>query len=74
MGALNLESVGINSYSELYRNLSYDELFAHETDDSLHGYERGIVTSTGAVAVDTGRFTGRSPKAKFFVEEDTSKG
>ena len=73
MGDLNLEGVGITSYSELFRNLSFDELFAHETDDALEGYERGIVTSSGAVAVDTGRFTGRSPKAKFFVEEDTSK-
>ena len=68
-----LEKVGITDWSELYRSPSYEELFAHETDPSLDGLERGIVTSSGCVAVDTGRFTGRSPKAKFFVEEETSK-
>jgi len=53
--------------------LSYDELFRHETDPSLEGYERGFVTNTGAVAVDTGIFTGRSPKDKYIVDEDTSR-
>ena len=68
-----LEKVGITEWSELYRNLSYEGLFEHETDPALNGLERGTLTSSGAVTVDTGRFTGRSPKAKFFVEEDTSK-
>ncbi|MEK7255813.1 MAG: phosphoenolpyruvate carboxykinase (ATP), partial [Bacteroidota bacterium] len=30
-------------------------------------------TTTGAVAVDTGKFTGRSPKDKYIVEDDTTK-
>ncbi len=69
----DLESYGITDVKELYYNLSYDELFEHETDPSNEGYARGIVTDTGAVAVDTGIFTGRSPKDKYIVEEETSK-
>ncbi len=70
MGAgLGLEQVGITEFTELYRNSSFDELFEHETDPDLDGLERGVVTSLGAVAVDTGRFTGRSPKDKYFVKD-----
>ena len=73
MSTLNLEKAGIAQAEKIFHNLSYDELFAHETDASLDGLERGVVTNTGAVTVDTGVFTGRSPRAKYFVEEDTSK-
>ena len=68
-----LRTYGIPETQEIYHNLSYDELFEHETDPSLEGFERGFETDTGAVTVDTGIFTGRSPKDKFIVEEETSK-
>ncbi len=78
--AINLEKIrqdlqkyGIGDVKDIYYNLSYEELFKHETDPSLEGYERGHVTESGSVAVDTGIFTGRSPKDKFIVEEDTSR-
>lgn len=70
----DLSSYGLDHLSEVYYNLSYDELFKHETDDSLSGFDRGFVTDTGAVAVDTGIFTGRSPKDKYIVDEETSRG
>lgn len=70
---LTLENVGIKEYKELFYNLSYDELFKHETDPSLKGYDRGVVSKLGAVAVDTGEFTGRSPKDKYIIEEETTK-
>ncbi|MBE0558643.1 MAG: phosphoenolpyruvate carboxykinase (ATP), partial [Proteobacteria bacterium] len=70
---LGLDKAGITSWSDLYRNLTYEELFQHETDSSLEGLDRGYVTSSGAVSVDTGRFTGRSPKDKYFVVEPNSK-
>ena len=38
----DLRSIGINSCSQMFYNLSYDELFKHETDASLTGYERGV--------------------------------
>ncbi len=71
--SLHLQKYGINEFKELYYNLSYDELYKHETDPSLQGYERSIVTELGAVAVETGKFTGRSPKDKYIVEEPSSK-
>jgi phosphoenolpyruvate carboxykinase (ATP) len=69
----NLRSVGIQSWTQIFYNISYDELFKHETDPSLTGYDRGVVTETGAVNVETGRFTGRSPEDKYIIVEDTSK-
>ena len=73
MSELNLNSYGIDQPAEIYHNLSYEELFNHETSPSLEGYERGTVTKLGAVAVDTGIFTGRSPKDKYIVEDSLSK-
>jgi len=70
----DLHSYGLDNVGEVYYNLSYDELFKHETDDALSGFDRGFVTDTGAVAVDTGIFTGRSPKDKYIVDEETSRG
>ncbi len=69
----DLKSYGITDVKELYYNLSYDELFEHELDPNNEGYAKGVLTDTGAVAVDTGIFTGRSPKDKYIVEEETSK-
>ena len=68
-----LISYGIPEVEEIYYNLSYDELFDHVTNPDLEGYEKGFETDTGAVAVDTGIFTGRSPKDKFIVDEETSR-
>jgi phosphoenolpyruvate carboxykinase (ATP) len=69
-----LRTYGITeTLEEIYHNLSYDELFEHETDPSLEGFERGFETDTGAVSVDTGIFTGRSPKDKHIVDEETSR-
>lgn len=73
MKKIDLEQYGITDVKNVYHNLSYDELFKHETSPNLKGYERGYVTNLGAVAVDTGEFTGRSPKDKYIVEEETSK-
>ncbi|SER26558.1 phosphoenolpyruvate carboxykinase (ATP) [Piscibacillus halophilus] len=35
--------------------------------------EEGILTSTGAVRATTGKYTGRSPKDKFIVEDEETK-
>jgi phosphoenolpyruvate carboxykinase (ATP) len=35
--------------------------------------KEGLLTSTGAVRATTGKYTGRSPKDKYIVEEDTVK-
>jgi len=68
-----LKALGISTVIQLYHNLSFDELFAHETDPQLQGYEKGQVSNLGAIAVDTGKFTGRSPKDKYIVMDGTTK-
>ncbi len=70
---IDLSVYGINNVKEIFYNLSYDELFIHETDSNLEGFDKGFVTSTGAVTVDTGIFTGRSPKDKYIVKESESE-
>jgi phosphoenolpyruvate carboxykinase (ATP) len=69
-----LKALGISRITEFFYNLSFDELFEHEIDPQLQGYEKGYVSSLGAVAVDTGRFTGRSPKDKYIVLDGATKG
>jgi phosphoenolpyruvate carboxykinase (ATP) len=69
----DLSAYGIENVKQIYHNLSYEELFKHETDPSLEGYERGFVTDSGAVTVDTGIFTGRSPKDKYIVKEEQNE-
>lgn len=70
---LNLSKLGINDVQEIFYNLSYEELYQHETNSSLEGFERGYVTNLGSVAVDTGIFTGRSPKDKYIVRDETTE-
>ncbi|OLQ81086.1 phosphoenolpyruvate carboxykinase (ATP) [Photobacterium proteolyticum] len=70
---MDLSKYGIKNVTEIVRNPSYEVLFEEETKPELEGYERGIVTELGAVSVDTGIFTGRSPKDKFIVKDDTTK-
>lgn len=73
MAKLDLSKYGISDVEKIYHNLSYDELYEHEMNPELEGYEKGYLTSHGAVSVDTGIFTGRSPKDKYIVKEETSE-
>lgn len=65
----HLAELGIDGVAELIYNPSYEELFREETHPSLYGYEKGTITESGAVNVDTGDFTGRSPKDKYIVKD-----
>ena len=67
-----LSNQGITAQEIVY-NPSYELLFKEETNPNLVGYEKGVVTELGAVSVDTGVFTGRSPKDKFVVRDATTK-
>ncbi|ATG15559.1 TPA: phosphoenolpyruvate carboxykinase (ATP) [Providencia alcalifaciens] len=69
----DLEKYGIHDVAEVVYNPSYELLFQEETKPGLEGYERGTVTTLGAVAVDTGIFTGRSPKDKYIVRDDITR-
>ncbi|MBE6645995.1 MAG: phosphoenolpyruvate carboxykinase (ATP), partial [Ruminococcaceae bacterium] len=72
MKKLDLTKYGILNTTEVVYNPSYEELFKAETDPTLEGFEKGQVTELGAVNVMTGIYTGRSPKDKFIVMDDTS--
>ncbi|MXP54879.1 phosphoenolpyruvate carboxykinase (ATP) [Pantoea sp. Seng] len=69
----HLSSLGINDVSEIVYNPSYELLFEHETSAELKGPARGILTTSGAVTVDTGEFTGRSPRDKYIVRDDVTR-
>ncbi|MBQ1784092.1 MAG: phosphoenolpyruvate carboxykinase (ATP) [Gammaproteobacteria bacterium] len=70
---LDLGRYGISNVSSVVYNPSYEQLFAEETRADLEGFERGVVTELGAVSVMTGVFTGRSPKDKYIVRDDTTR-
>jgi len=71
--APDLTQYGIVDASEIVYNPSYEFLYEEEMSLGLEGYERGKLTESGAVAVDTGIFTGRSPKDKYLVRDDTTR-
>ncbi len=73
MAKLDLSKYGITGVTEILHNPSYDVMFAEETKPGLEGFEKGQVTELGAVNVMTGVYTGRSPKDKFLVMDETSK-
>ena len=72
MANIDLSQYGITGTTEIIYNPSYKTLFEEETKEGLTGYEKGQVSELGAVDVKTGIFTGRSPKDKFIVDDETS--
>ncbi len=64
----SIAELGLGYVSAAYWNLNAAEL-VEET--LLRG--EGVLTDTGAIAVDTGEFTGRSPKDKFVVFDEKTK-
>lgn len=68
-----LAGIGIKNPKQVIYNPSFEQLFAEECSDELEGYEQGHVTNLGAVNVYTGIYTGRSPKDKYIVMDDTTR-
>ena len=73
MANLDLSKYGISDVKEVVHNPSYETLFEEETKSELEGFEKGQLTELDAVNVMTGRFTGRSPKDKYIVLDDTTR-
>ena len=60
-------SLGLKTKATVYKNLSYDDIASHEKKNG-----EGKFISNGTFAIDTGKFTGRSPKDKYIVEAEPS--
>ncbi len=73
LNKLKLEQYGITGINDVVYNPSYDQLYKEEMDSSLEGFEVGVESEFGAVKVDTGVFTGRSPKDKYVLMDETTK-
>ncbi len=73
MANIDLTKYGITGTTEIVYNPSYEILFEEETKAGLEGYEVGQNTELDTVNVMTGIYTGRSPKDKYIVMDDTSR-
>ncbi|TAF72557.1 MAG: phosphoenolpyruvate carboxykinase (ATP) [Bacteroidetes bacterium] len=58
----------VNTSKQVFKNLSKLELEKHILKN-----KEGELTSTGAILVTTGTFTGRSPDDKFFVKDNLTQ-
>jgi phosphoenolpyruvate carboxykinase (ATP) len=71
---IGINSLGIHKPETIHHNLSYPELFQHEQDNGEGTVMNAKYGKT--FSVDTGKFTGRSPKDKWVVQNigsDTDK-
>lgn len=64
---ISLKSYGINS-SKINYNLSIEELYKLCTENDL-----GTLTNKNVLAINTGKFTGRSPKDRYIVLDINTK-
>jgi len=63
---VGIDKLGITNISTLHRNLKYEELFEHEQRNG-----EGVVAKAeygDTFTVDTGKYTGRSPKDRWIVK------
>lgn len=62
------ETLGLTNLGNQFWNLSPAELVE---DTIING--QGVLTDTGAIAIETGEFTGRSPKDRFIVCDEKTE-
>jgi phosphoenolpyruvate carboxykinase (ATP) len=61
-------TIGLENLGNVFWNLTPAELVE---DTILNG--QGVLTDTGALAIETGAFTGRSPKDRFVVRDEKTE-
>lgn len=66
--SFSLREIGLENVSFAYWNLYPSELI-----EDIIRMGDGVLTDTGAIAINTGEFTGRSPKDKFVVKDETTE-
>ena len=59
-----LFNLGLKSAENIFYQLSPEELISQAVEKG-----EGVLSDTGALVIDTGEFTGRSPKDKFIVKD-----
>ena len=64
-----LSKLGIFNQKNIKRNLPIEDLAKDIVDN-----KEGVIGFRGSIMVDTGIYTGRSPKDKYIVEEESSNG
>jgi len=62
------DSIGLTNLGNVYWNLTPAELVE---DTIING--QGVLTDTGAIAIETGEFTGRSPKDRYVVFDSVTE-
>ncbi|MGC8684019.1 MAG: phosphoenolpyruvate carboxykinase (ATP), partial [Athalassotoga sp.] len=63
-----LEYLQIVNFKKVYRNLPTPVLV-----EKILENKEGILAHMGPIVVESGKYTGRSPKDKFIVKQDPSK-
>ncbi len=61
----SLTQLGINDEKHQYWNLTPEELVEHSIKKGM-----GVLADSGALKINTGKFTGRSPMDRFIVKDD----
>lgn len=61
-----LAEIGIEAIDNVYNNLSVCRLIEHAVRNN-----EGKITNSGAFNVNTGKYTGRSPKDRFIVDQES---
>jgi phosphoenolpyruvate carboxykinase (ATP) len=64
----NLEKLGLRNPGQIHYNLTPAELVEHTVQRG-----EGALADSGGLCVSTGEFTGRSPKDKFIVKDETTE-
>ena len=64
----DLKKIGLSNAGDIYWNLEPSELGEHCILN-----DEGVLASSGALAIETGEFTGRSPKDKFCVKDSKTE-
>ena len=68
-----LSDIGIKNTLGIIYNPSYEVLYDEENSELLQGFEKVQKTEFGAVNVMTGIYTGRSPKDKYILKDETTR-
>lgn len=66
------KSIALEKYGILNAEVHY-QLSSEELHDLTLAKGQGVEANSGALAVDTGEFTGRSPKDRFIVKDEVTR-